>query len=68
MGQVDWHDKSQSLSRVTKYAGIKRIFSHTSVIGLEIDGGVLLATENWTQKDRGKKGIWGKKIESCKDW
>ena len=37
-------------------------------LGLKIAGGVLLATENWTQKDRGKKGIWGKKIEFCKDW
>ena len=30
-------------------------------LGLKIDGGVLLATENWTQKDQGKKGIWGQK-------
>ena len=27
----------------------------------ETDGGVPLATENWTQKDRGKNGIWGQK-------
>ena len=31
-------------------------------LSLKIDGGVLLATENWTHKDRGKKGIWGKKM------
>ena len=30
-------------------------------LGLKIDGGVQLATENWTQKDRGKKGILGPK-------
>ena len=25
------------------------------------DGGVLLAAESWTPKDRGKNGIWGQK-------
>ena len=33
-----------------------------------IYGGVPLAAENWTQKDRGKNGIWAKKIDFCKDW
>ena len=28
---------------------------------VKLDGGVLLATENWTPKDQGKKGIWGQK-------
>ena len=27
------------------------------VLGPKTDGGVPLATENWTQKDRGKRGI-----------
>ena len=31
-------------------------------LGLKIGGGGLLVTENWTQKYRGKKGIWGQKI------
>ena len=33
------------------------------VLGLKTDGGVPLAAENWTQKDRGKNWIWGQK-----DW
>ena len=35
-------------------------------IGLKIDGGVLLATEHWTQKDRGKTGIWANKSNSVR--
>ena len=31
------------------------------VLGLKTDGGVPLAAENWTQKDRGKNWIWGQK-------
>ena len=31
------------------------------VLGPKTDGGVPLAAENWTQKDRGKNGIWGQK-------
>ena len=33
------------------------------LLGLKTDGGVPLATENWTQKDQGKNWIWGQK-----DW
>ena len=29
--------------------------------GYKNDGGVPLAAENWTQKDRGKNEIWGLK-------
>ena len=38
------------------------------VLGLKTDGGVPLAAENWTQKDRGKNWIWAKKIDFCKNW
>ena len=31
------------------------------VLGPKSDGGVPLAPENWTLKDRGKNGIWGQK-------
>ena len=31
------------------------------VLGPKNDGGVPLAAENWTQKDRGKNEIWGLK-------
>ena len=31
------------------------------VLGPKTDGGVPLAAENWTQKDRGKNEIWGLK-------
>ena len=31
------------------------------VLGPKTDGGVPLAAENWTQKDRGKNRIWGQK-------
>ena len=31
------------------------------VLGLKTDGGVPLAAENWTQKDRGKNWICGQK-------
>ena len=30
-------------------------------LGPKTDGGVPLAAENWTQKDRGKNEIWGLK-------
>ena len=38
------------------------------VLGPKTDWGVPLATENWTQKDRGKMEFGAKKIEFCKDW
>ena len=31
------------------------------VLGPKTDGGVSLAAETWTQKDRGKDEIWGLK-------
>ena len=31
------------------------------VLGPKTDGGVPLAAENWTQKDRGRNGIWCQK-------
>ena len=37
------------------------IYPRGGVLGLKTDGGVPLAAENWTQKDRGKNWIWGQK-------
>ena len=37
------------------------VFGPGGVLGPKIAGGVPRATENWTQKDRGKNGILGPK-------
>ena len=38
------------------------------LLGLKTDGGVPLATENWTQNDREKIEFGAKKIDFCKNW
>ena len=37
------------------------MFPGVGVLGPKNDGGVPLAAENWTPKDRGKNEIWGLK-------
>ena len=37
------------------------VYPPGGVLGPKNDGGVPLAAENWTQKDRGKNEIWGLK-------
>ena len=43
------------LSGISKGAGV-------GILSPKNYGGVPLAPRNWTQKDRGKNGIWGQKI------
>ena len=47
-----WCSKSRSITLLLIPGG---------VLGPKNDGGVPLAAENWTQKDRGKNEIWGLK-------
>ena len=53
--------KNKHLLYYARGGGVGGVGGGCGVLGPKTDGGVPLATENWTQKDWGKNGIWGQK-------
>ena len=53
-----WDKQQLEVSRTTE---VNSMWPPGGVLGPKTDGGVPLAAENWTQKDRGKNEIWGLK-------
>ena len=58
--QQRWQQQQTTISRRNHSANYQP-GGGGGVLGPKNDGGVPLAAENWTQKDRGKNEIWGLK-------